>query len=167
MDFKQMILTEYLINNILNGFGESDFKLVFEMDKHIYTGSFWSKGENNQYTLTVYREDFGYMPESNLFHNENMQELRSAVFRKAFGESERVVNESFEHYTQNLRHLVFNDVVGVISETDYDKYFNDKVVFPETIFDLKRLDGNLELPNYLASDKTFNPVSFIEQAKSN
>ncbi|MER2001289.1 MAG: hypothetical protein ABS862_01600 [Carnobacterium inhibens] len=158
MNYKQMVLTDFLLNNILS---ISDFKLVFEMDNKLYTGDFTKKTANGYPTIDFFSPGWGYETNENILDSAKRQELRIGFFNYTFGENAKLGNRVFEQYTQNMHHLILKDITGYISNLEKN-YFDEDIVIPEVILGLKNIETNQSFEHYLVIGKEFNPVSFIK-----
>lgn len=161
MNFKKMILVDYLLNNILNGAGKVKHRLVFELNNQTYTGDFTPKNEHGFPIVYRYEPGWAFNEYHWAFKSEKRQELRSALFAHVFG-SNSSGNQAFSEYINDLQHLVLYDVVNVVSELNEDDYFADDVEFPEVILNLKNMETNQTFDHYIVTGREFTPVSFIE-----
>lgn len=162
MNFKQMILVNELLANILDGSYKPTFKLAFELDDSLYTGEFTVKNQYDETAVTNFEPSLGIFNPKPILDREKKQQLRSSLFRHVFGEDFSVGDRLWYQYTENLKHLVLNDVINVISSVDIDEYFPENLQVPEIIFNLENIHTGQKLDYYIASDKTFKPVTLIE-----
>lgn len=164
MNFKQMILVDFLLNNFLKSVTKKDYQLVFELDGRIYTGIFAPK--NNYGLPTIYEYKFwGYDINHHTFQSDKSQELRSAFFKHVFGENASTTQKLLEQYSENLQYLILNDVISVVLNTDPEQIFATNVEFPEVIQGLRNMENGTKFDHYIVTGRKFTPVSFIESTK--
>lgn len=161
MDFKQMILVDHLLNNTFNSWNRPNIKLVFELGDKIYAGNFTPKNDNGDPTSYYFNQYLGGFDTKIIFSSDNSQRLRSLLFKHIFGESSENIGHSFEYYIQNLKHLVLKDVIDVVSQVDTEDYFPNELEVPEIILNLENLETSQKFDYYIATNKSFRPVSFI------
>lgn len=157
MNYKQMILTDFLLNNILS---ITEFDLVFEMDNKLYTGDFTKKNSNGYPTVDFFSSGYGFDINESILDSAKRKELRSGFFNYTFGENSQYGNRVVEQYTQKMYHLILKDITGYIFSLEKN-YFDEDIVIPEVIQNLKNIETKQYFEHYLVLGKEFNPVSFI------
>lgn len=167
MNFKQMILVDHLLNNIFGSWDRPNSKLIFELDGKIFTGNFTPKNDNGEPVSYYPHQNFVMFDTKRIFSSEASASLRSALLEHVFGESLENADNYFKYYIQNLKHLVLNDVIEVISQVDTDDYFPDEIIIPEILLDLENVETGKKFDYYIATNKKFNPVSFIDLQENN
>lgn len=162
MNFKQMILIDHLLNNTINGWNRPNSKLIFELDNKIFTGNFTPKNNNGEPVSYYFHEYLGGFDTKVIFNSDSSQQLRTLLFKHVFGKSADNTGNAFEHYITNLKHLVLNDVIDVISKVDTKDYFPDNLKVPEILYGLENVVTGQKFDYYIATNKTFKPVSYID-----
>ncbi|MCI3029817.1 hypothetical protein LMF32_12255 [Desemzia sp. C1] len=162
MDYTRMILTEHLVNSVINPYTDKDFNLIFKINNNFYIGSFIKTDEHyRNYTLS-FDGMWGYNKNYNIFNIDNVsttQNIRSAFFEFAFGNEKNSVN--MEKYIFHPD-FVLRDIISFAEQYE-SEFLNPTVKDIKCIYNLKNIDTGKTFEFYLISDEDIVPISLVKQ----
>lgn len=163
MDHKEMILVEYLIENVLNRESDKDYQMVFKINSALYSGRMLQQRKNNNGFTRNYilkRQSYGFYEET-YFYNTNNGAMDEKL-REYFFADNNLDSDSFKsllHYPS----VIFSKIVDLVSKIDYvDNHFKEPYEIPPVLYDLTNLDTKQSFDFYLLNGEVLSPVSLIE-----
>lgn len=159
MNTQQMILMEYLVDDILSYEVPEEYKIVFEINNNLYTGDFLQQdefeGNIRRYTETP--SPLGSKRKESMIFKIEASQLREEFLSYA-GVDDNIA------YTNliSMKPLFLKILIAFILDINPDQYLKATLEFPSVIYNFTDVKTNKSLEFYLINSQSILPVSLLK-----